>query len=106
MDIRPSAAVRAAMATADRIAVERPVQARRQSRAMEKAVADVAKSDRVAAGRVAERSAAAAKIAAANDAERQRRNAPQTDQSSAERTSAIAAQQQSQRPGAIVDLTA
>jgi hypothetical protein len=93
------------MATADRIAVERPVQARRQSRAMEKAVADVAKSDRVAASRVAERSATAARIAAANDAERQRRNAPQTDPS-AERTSAISAQQQSQRPGAIVDLTA
>ena len=105
MDIRPSAAVRAAIATADRIAVERPMQSRRESRAMEKAVADVAKSDRVAASRVAERSATAAKIAAANDAERQRRNAPQMDQS-VERASAISAQQQSRRPGAVVDLTA
>ncbi len=105
MDIRPSAAVRAAIATADRLAVERPVQSRRQSRAMEKAVVDLAKSDRVAASRVAERNATAAKVAAANDAERQRRNAPQTDQS-AERTSAISAQQQAQRPGAVLDLTA
>ena len=105
MDISPSAAVRAAMSSVDRIPGGRPERSRQEARAMEKAVAEMNESSRVSVNRIAENRAAAAMALNANASDRQRSEARAAD-TSAERSSGSAARQQDQRPGAVVDFQA
>jgi hypothetical protein len=106
MDIRPSAAVRAALASIDRSLEVRAERTRVQSRAMETSVADGAEAARMSANRVAENRARAAMVADASAAERQRRNAPQDEPTAPHGGSPRQQYNQTPRPGSVVDLRA
>ena len=104
MDIRPSAAVRAALASIERSEEGRSMRTRLQSRAMEKSVVDGAEAARMSAARVADNRAHAAMLANDIAAERRKDSAPRLDM--ATQNGSRSTQQQAPRPGSVVDVTA